>query len=59
MDHDSNSSGHTKGKDLTMVMLGGVPALTMMRGARREPYEPTPALWRDSDVESLANDPAL
>jgi hypothetical protein len=36
-----------------------VLAVTMMCGALREPYDPTPALWRESDATSLANDPAL
>jgi len=41
------------------IIAAGVLVVTMMRGARRGPYEPTPALWRMSDSMSLANDPAL
>ena len=41
------------------IIAFDVLVVSVMRGARREPYEPTPALWRESDSTSPANDPRL
>ena len=41
------------------IIACAVVAVTMMRGALSELYEPTPALWRESDATSPADDLTL
>jgi hypothetical protein len=55
--HELRTSARIRKPVSRWIIAFEVLVVTMMCGALREPYDPTPALWRESDATSLVNDP--